>query len=1246
MPDAPTLPTEFSERNRLSTLSSSSRYEYESDFINAISSRFRRGIAESTGGVLFDFLSHPSRDDEPKLSVSELYQKFDGVHWKEPLTERQAQWRWRHAKSAQLADSDIQQREQGFVATSLGVTTELLTSTLASPETYVAPFVGRMTSAAAKSISTASSMSSSARALALSDTRRYFLAGFAEDALLTATITEPLYASRQEMIDQPYRASDYMANVLLSGTLSGVFNSGISHTLDRVAFNQELSHNSRVFAELLTGNPDASLTPQQQRMILKETKFARTIGRWKAEKNFQGRILVEHLPEDDFVSGMRRLPNGNTSIVVNTAKLRNESDLVEAMENAMTRSSGNRFPKVEMTDKGSVALADLTIPEEQVISQAPSPHTQYNLSNPKPGLVETSELRLRDEAASGWDLDPTEVSTNYLNSVYSNVDPAASFRVPPIVETAPTTPTSETGESLTKALDDQLSKIAASERAVFGERLAGLSDPDVFADTDVVNQLLSGTGYTKRDFVGASQAEIEATLTKVYTDNVTNRMHNAVRQNEADELWASRAAHGKAEVHEFLDGSIESGVTDRTGHGNNVWRAMESERSRYSNILHTALIESDLERFLTRYDDQAQKFFQDLERFLLGDTSVDPSVKRFAKVYETVAENQRTRLNMNGAGVRKLKGFFLRTTHNADKVKISRTRWEQFMMDNMDWERMGRGADGPRDRRNYLNAVYEDIINGHPRTTDLDIETQGGYKGKTFANARSIHFKPGSQTLYNDLFGRSNTARELFDQVELRAKAIAITDSLGPDFKSTWKSIERSLSERGASPVEVQNLKNHFDEITGEANIVVDQHIAAFGQGWRNFVQASTLHGTGITVALSDPAMQVAHLRASGLSKSMGQATRRVWDSYRDAVRAVLKNNPTEAERRLSILSLPHDTNLQAARNILGDNSYSLNQRSLGGWMERLSQATIKWSGTGIFTKLSQMSTAIATQRSLAHALRSGELDDELLTFLKRFDIGQKDLDIAGRYIVDDQLDIFSIESNSTRNKFHRLLSESISVGSLQTDPRQTALFHGVPTWLGLSAKKGTIQRELSDSVTQFLPAALAVHQKVLMRMAIMGGGDARFRSLLSRSRIAETVTLAGMMLGSAVAITTTKDILKNKTPAFAGEKPLDPEYMYRVLKVAGIVPLMTEFMDTIQGGMLGQQGTQIFKATSATLSGDPWEAFHQTKKLSPFVATNIGPMPELIESLVGMVSDEYLRDTLRRHRTIREMSGQDRIIK
>ena len=80
----------------------------------------------------------------------------------------------------------------------------------------------------------------------------------------------------------------------------------------------------------------------------------------------------------------------------------------------------------------------------------------------------------------------------------------------------------------------------------------------------------------------------------------------------------------------------------------------------------------------------------------------------------------------------------------------------------------------------------------------------------------------------------------MLEQIELRGKALAITEHLGPDFKKTWSHISDNFN---GTEAELKLVKNHFDEITGEANIVVNQNIADVSQNITNITNAYNVAG-------------------------------------------------------------------------------------------------------------------------------------------------------------------------------------------------------------------------------------------------------------------------------------------------------------------------------------------------------------------------------------------------------------------
>jgi hypothetical protein len=1212
------------------------RHQYTPDAAASIAARVEQGFENSTAKVLYDLATRPSSKDDPKIPVKELYHDYPDMHWEEPLTRDQADWRASRLRARSKLQDTIDKREQGVASTVTGLGASIVTSALISPETYFAPVVGRMTvAAAAKVATTTSRVGKVTNTLAKLPMNKRFAVGFAEDAALTAAITEPTFATREELLENPISGLDYMTDVLISGTVSGLLNTGVGRLLDRSAMNQEIEYRAQELSQLVTGSSDPVVMPVYRNMAKAEYKVTREVGAWKARNGFDGEVRIGSDPKSDFVAAYS--PEENR-LTINTANTKRGVDFSRALDQALLDPGvpAKDLPsfRVKVGESG-IEAGDNTRwrkLSEDPYPQAPlAPHTQYNLAQPKPDLIDIEMSRLNDEIGAYRDANPESVAEGELKFFQEATEEGA--------EISDTQALLEVQMKEVRTLGEANMARARDISKELSESTDSLPFPlDTETDRFAV-QLLKDAGYDPVSIRRASPDQIEEAITVQMDLWMKNESLRALRQAQANPKWEAAGRAGRAEVSGRLDGSLVRGGKFFEGHGDNTYRRMETYRSRYSNLIHTSAIQQGVRKHIDKYTPESASFWSDVERVLSGQSNIEGAAGELARVYKEAAEHQRTMLNLQGAGIRKLEGFFLRTVHDRARIVAKEAEWKTYLMDlrNVDWVRMGYAGDATdiQARRDFIDAVFEEIDSGFHHDTNIEAALQGGRKGQAFAHEREIHFVPGRQTEYNDVFGRQNTARELMDQLELRAKAIAITETLGPDFKQSFRHMLKGLTESEASAADILQDRWHWDEITGETNTVVNQPVAHLGQNQRNLVNAMTLHGTGITVALTDPVSQVVNLRSSGLSTSLGRAARHVMDSYGEAFQAIIRNNDTEATKRIKFSILAHDTNLQSTRIVLGDSSID----RVGGLPERLSLATIKWSGAGIFTKISQMSTVISMQRRMAALLKEGSWTSDFDNQLSRFNIKSEDYLGLRKYIVDDQLSVYDIEDLGLRRKMQNMLDEGMRIGSLQADPKQTS-----QAKLGLKA--GTPLGEGVRSVSQYLPTALAQHQKLLMRLAVMGGGDARFLDLVDRSRITEVATVLGMMLGSAVAVVSLKDVLRNKEPFWAGDQPLDVEHMNRILKVSGVVPLITEFMDTARGGMLRQMGDDVYKTLEAAGNGDIWQTFHQGKQLSPFVFTNLGPAPTMLENLVGMVSEEYLRDTVARRNTVWQLSGQGNLVK
>jgi len=837
-----------------------------------------------------------------------------------------------------------------------------------------------------------------------------------------------------------------------------------------------------------------------------------------------------------------------------------------------------------------------------------------------------------------------------------------------------------TGEhhSMAQAIDDavemEVTKALRAEKlvAAFSEHRDKYRRFDQVAEDmeDTLGlEFLRAAGITEHDVLksGSFRVSIEdAVIRRFIRKRVMLRVHREIVQNEANDTargWGVRKGV-RARITAFLDGTIKG--KNFTKGGDNLNTRMHVLVNEMSSYIDASFTRNGVSKFLNTYDDEAADFFTEIDRALDGAIDVSKEAADVAKSIAKVNELLRRRLNAQGAGIEKLDGYFFRQIHNRDRILKNQWEWARDLMkhENVDWARMGYAGASDQDRLDFIRAVEEDIAAGHHVTeVGLDPEVHGGKKAQQFAHSRVIHFQPGKGVWYNDKWGHQDTAKELMNQVALRSKAVVLTELAGPDFKAFWRSLEdvlemnpetsgkQGLSESDADDIvptsfisDIQLIRNHWDQLTGEASIPESKPLALWGATFRNYVKAMTLHGTGITTLFSDPVNQIINLRSSGMSNSIMGATMEVIRSYGPAIDHMLGLNSNQAIAFADEMLLPHDTNLAAARAALGDSSAALNEglsNKIFQASDRLSQATIKWSGAGIFTKLSQLTSIIGSQRQLAYLLKnSGERSPDFEQYLKRHKISMAEFDSLTPYIIDDQLSVFDIPDDDLRRRFQNVLNEGMRTGSLTADPYQTALVH----W---GTKAGTAKGEFSRGLMMYVAPAVAIQQKLYMRMAVLGGNDAHWTSLFERSRIIETVSVLGMMLGSAAVIMTVKDALKNKEPFFLGDKPFAADHMKRILQVSGVFPLMLETIATAGGGASGAAFSaigQAYDTLDSFITKDKWQGLHDMMQLSPFIATNFGPMPTILQTMIGAASEEYLRDTIIRQRQIRYMTGQDKI--
>ena len=1280
------LEQEFQDRQR------NLKFKKGANLRLALEARVARGFEASTGKVIGDLLSKnledPEADDIEKISVAELQMKYPDAYWTEPLTDRQALRKLKTTQFRNSVQQTIDDREQGITGTVVGFTAELATASLFSPETYVAPFVGRLATSTASrmflqstgvgkvgnvfqtltksSALTSKNLVKKAEALR----KQKFLAGATEDLIITGAISEPLYQSREEMLGNPQGVSDYFTTVLTTAAFSGVANSVLGRFVDSKTMANHLDHRSRELANMVTGQEVDLVDPVYRRMAKTESDLAEGFDDANFPSEFEGRVRIYHNKESSFVSAFDETTG---DIIINAANVSDRKKFKTALENLETVASLKNGKFNFRSTKGRVVLQEP--PEIEVIDL---PSTQLNsdgISLIDPSAPKRKPASVVDEKAPATEYDPAKAPEAYTQQLSDLEEELATFDINPAVDSRSTI-NSELPEGVnvpedvlgvpenSKLFDDIADNEALdileetrtrsfNDLKSIGEifdnigdnsenafKFFNLENKDLTPEQLGLRRFLIEAGFTADDFIGAKRLEFSSKVKKQLNDAVFIETRREFLSRKATREWGGFSDAGKhAEVHAQLDGSLVAGGKYFDGQGNNVYGLIETYRNRYAHTLRGALSRHGVEQFFDKYDNNAKDFWVQVSRALDAadnSTNLDIKAREVGNTLKVILESQRRHLNRHGAGINKLEGFLFTTVHNRQVIVNNQSAWNKFFIDddNIDWDRTIGPGSTAKQKQDFVDSFYKDIDEGFLNDVEVDTDVYGGRKGEAFAKSRKIHFKPGKQVSYNDSFGNANTAQTVMDQIELRAKAMAITERLGPDYKRTWKSISENLKTDSVKDIiKLKQLKAHYDEITGEANVVENQDVASLSNKVTNVISATVNQGSGVTIGVSDLASQFVALYSSGLAPSMGRAVRYVKDSYIPALRSLVRGNDDRATSALKETIIPYASNIEAVRKLLGDTSV----KRQGNLAERLNLNVIKYSGAGFFTKLSQLTSTIGTQRALADIVKSGKFTDDFVNTLGRYNITTKEfLKLADDpdIFIGNQLSVFHIKDKNLKRKFQNLLGEQMRLGSLMADPKQAS---HVKMGLRPGSFLGTAVRQ----VGLFMPSALAMHQKVLMRLAIMSNGDARFMELMKRGRRVEMAVITGILLGSATAVVSIKDLINNREPFWAGDKPLDPAHMLRVLKVSGVVPLITEAKDIATGGMAGQAIGAVTEFAKTAAEGSFVDVLAESKNISPVPWTNFGAG---YDALMGTISDEYLRDTLRRDLMFKKYTGQGRL--
>lgn len=706
---------------------------------------------------------------------------------------------------------------------------------------------------------------------------------------------------------------------------------------------------------------------------------------------------------------------------------------------------------------------------------------------------------------------------------------------------------SAAGRKLTgEELDDLLTALQRRQAYITRQgRATEAGQAALFAADDVASDLAAAAAIERRNRALnlAKRAELSGWVQAHFGGNLAEGIEAVIAGvNRAK----SGARNGAAQVQAMLLRSYAAGF------------AADLERSGHMKLFASGAMDRDVGRALWALGREGEDGLRGIAR----------EAVEIARVVSKWQEVARTDANAAGAWIRKLDGYIVRQSHDAERIRRAGFEaWRAQALERFDLDRMmaETKADSVDD---LLRGIYTDLASGNHMRAIPDDEPSP-FKGpanlaRKVSEARTIHFRDADAWAdYNAQFGTGNLREAIMRGLERSAMATGLMQKLGTNPGAMVDMITADVIEAAKAAGNVDavarlgekrgRLANMLATVDGTANIPGNLTAARYGANVRA-VQTLAKLGGMLLSQLSDVVVYGAGTRyqgrgflsgmaeaVSGLGRGMSDPARR---ELAAALGVVLENMPGEIGR--------------------------IGEFAEPGNLNRLVRTFMKWNGSTWW--VDRMRTSAAFGMSHHMALQAGRafdaLDPEYRRVFSLYGIAETEWDairssaareVDGRSFILPE----NVADKATADKLRTYFTDQTTFLALEPDARTRAV-------MLQGTRPGTWTGELARFLMQFKSFTGAYMQKVIGRElfgrefegdSVIGALRNGNGEMLGMAQLILTATLAGY---GSLAL---KDLAKGRTPRDPTESP---EMAAKVLAAA-----------MVQGGGAGIYGDFLFGEAS-----------------------------------------------------------------
>ncbi|MBX3498755.1 MAG: hypothetical protein KF889_04870 [Alphaproteobacteria bacterium] len=504
----------------------------------------------------------------------------------------------------------------------------------------------------------------------------------------------------------------------------------------------------------------------------------------------------------------------------------------------------------------------------------------------------------------------------------------------------------------------------------------------------------------------------------------------ALQLEKAKERWTAQNRHVGNETlsieSDLINIERKAGRGDNEGFGRSAETRIEVETNKLLTPFYHAMAEAGFTTMnpVTLWRFHSKDFRRDVVREMArqnGDTRQPPTgnreAERLARVYVTVTELARVRLNQLGAVIDHLPGYITRQSYNQRKIR--KASFEQFERDFYEsvgektFDNYGIGSD-PKERTEFVRHLkyrLESGDHGHRTESDLMSAFEGGSANlaKSLSHDRLIEFKNADAWFeFNEKYGMGGIHDAMANLLRSTGRNAGLMDKYGPNPRAGLKAdIDRArnrIRERGDTD-EAKRLDDaerkfgrYMDILDGTASNpsnITASRIMTVARGW---ITASKLTG-GILSSVTDPFMRARALQWHGINywETVGKsfwklATDWIPGGNRADQLAFMNHFGVSADVHISLMNAP----LRATDG----------ESLIPGFTQKLAGLMTILNGQRYITRvmLEASNIEIAANLGYRRDVKFADLPEKLRTTMLRHDFDETVWDIArANTFVDDQ---------------------------------------------------------------------------------------------------------------------------------------------------------------------------------------------------------------------------------------------------